>query len=150
MNLSNYIAPEDIHLELRAQTKPEVFRELVSLFRFDPRTEGEVLALLERREQTGSTGIGRGIAVPHCRTAIVPRLRVIYARRPGGIEFDAIDGAPVEHLFVLIAPPVEVSNEYLPVLGRIARLASEPDVSERLKSVTTPEEFLRILAEKNL
>jgi mannitol/fructose-specific phosphotransferase system IIA component (Ntr-type) len=150
MNLGNYIAREDIHLELRAQTKPEVLRELVALFRFDAATERELLALLERREQTGSTGIGRGIAVPHCRTPIVTRLRVIYARRPGGIEFGAVDGAPVEHLFVLIAPPVEASNEYLPVLGRIARLASEPDVPERLRSAKTPEDFLSILAAKNV
>jgi mannitol/fructose-specific phosphotransferase system IIA component (Ntr-type) len=139
-----------VHLALQAETKPEVLRELVSLLRYDPETERAVLSMFERREALGSTGIGRGIAVPHCRTPIVPRLRVIYARRLGGVEFDAIDGAPVEHFFVLIAPPVETSNAYLPVLGRIARLASEPDVAERLKAAKTPDEFLSILAEKKV
>jgi PTS system nitrogen regulatory IIA component len=150
MKLSDYIAPEDVHLELRGVTKAEVFSELASLLRLDPETERTVLIILQNREAMGSTGIGRGIAVPHCRTPIVPRLRVIYARRSGGIEFDAIDGAPVEHFFLLIAPPVEASNEYLPVLGRIARLAKEKEVPERLRAATTVEEFLQLLAEKEV
>jgi nitrogen PTS system EIIA component len=150
VNLSTFIAPEDIHLRLRAETKPDLLRELAALFRFDRDNEAAVLRILQRREQMGSTGIGRGIAVPHCRTPIVQRLRVIYGRQPDGVEYDAVDGAPVQHLFVLLAPPVEVSNEYLPVLGRIARLAKEPDVPGRLAAVTSPEEFVRILAEKGV
>jgi mannitol/fructose-specific phosphotransferase system IIA component (Ntr-type) len=150
VNLSDYIAPEDIRLDLQARTRTDLFREIASLFRFDGDTEAAIRTLLERREAMGSTGIGRGIAVPHCRTPLVPRLRVLYGRRPGGIEFDAVDGAPVEHFFVLVAPPVETSNEYLPVLGRVARLAKEADVPDRLRSVTTSEEFLRLLADKKL
>src|SRR4029450_3817504 len=119
MNLSDYIAPEDIRLDLHAETRSDLFRELAAIFRYAPDTEATVRDLLERREAMGSTGIGRGVAVPHCRTSVVPRLRVLYARRPGGVEFGAVDGAPVEHFFVLVAPPVEASNEYLPVLGRI-------------------------------
>jgi mannitol/fructose-specific phosphotransferase system IIA component (Ntr-type) len=77
-------------------------------------------------------------------------LQVAYGRRLGGIPYDPIDGEPVVHLFLLVAPPVEVSNEYLPVLGRVAQLAKEPDVPARLADAATPEDFLRILAEKSV
>ena len=150
MPLSDYFAPSDIHLDLKARDRRELFPELASFLHLDPSTAETICRLLEQRELTGSTGIVRGIAVPHCRTALVPRLRAIYARKAAGIAFDAIDGNPVEHFFVLLAPPIEVANEYLPVLGRIARLAKEADVSVRLHAVATPEDFLRVLAEKGV
>jgi PTS system nitrogen regulatory IIA component len=150
MKLSDYLSLADIHLELRALTKPDVFRELTSLLGLEAGPERALLAALERREAMGSTGIGRGIAVPHSRTSIVSRLRVVYGRRPGGIAFNAVDGAPVEHFFLLIAPPVEASNAYLPVLGRIARLAKEPDAPARLTAAATREEFLQVLADKDV
>jgi mannitol/fructose-specific phosphotransferase system IIA component (Ntr-type) len=148
MQLSDFIMPEDIHLALAARSRTDLFPELASLLRLGAPTEAAVRALLEKREAMGSTGIGRGIAVPHCRTSLVAKLRVIYARSPGGIEFGSIDGVPVEHFFLLLAPPVEVANEYLPVLGRIARLAKEADTPELLRAVASPEAFLAFLATK--
>jgi mannitol/fructose-specific phosphotransferase system IIA component (Ntr-type) len=64
------------------------------------------------------------------------------------VDYGSVDGSPVEHLFLLVAPPVEVSNEYLPVLGRIAQLAKEADTPARLCAVQSPEEFRQFLAEK--
>lgn len=150
VNLSDYLDPGDIHFDLRAEDKSAVLRELVSYLHLDPESEAAVLRILNRREEMGSTGIGRGIAVPHCRTPIVRRLRVLYGGRPGGIGYDAVDGHRVEHFFLLIAPPVEASNEYLPVLGRIAQLAKDQDVPARLASVETPDAFHRLLAEKGV
>jgi len=150
MNLAQYIARDDIHLDLRGRDAAEVLSELASRLHLDQESEAVVRRILQHRESMGSTGIGRGIAVPHCRTPITKRLRVIYGRRPGGIPYGAVDGAPVEHFFVLIAPPVEASNEYLPVLGRIARLAKEPDLPARLATVQTVDEFLRILADQGV
>ena len=134
MHLADYLARDDIHLDLPGRDASEVLTELASRLHLDQESEAVVRRILQHRETMGSTGIGRGIAVPHCRTPIVKRLRVIYGRRVGGIPFGAVDGASVEHFFVLIAPPVEASNEYLPVLGRIARLAKEPDLPTRLTS----------------
>jgi mannitol/fructose-specific phosphotransferase system IIA component (Ntr-type) len=78
----------------------------------------------------------------------VPRLRVVFGRKPGGLAWDAVDGQPVSYIFLLAAPPVEGSNDYLPVLGRIAELVKEPDVPNRLGQVTTAAEFLALLEEK--
>jgi mannitol/fructose-specific phosphotransferase system IIA component (Ntr-type) len=106
--------------------------------------------IVKRRENLGSTGIGRGIAIPHCRSLVVNRLRVAFGRKRDGIDFRAIDDKPVYHFFLIVAPPLEVSNQYLPVLGKIAQFAKEPDVPERLASLQRPEEFLDLLDEKNV
>jgi mannitol/fructose-specific phosphotransferase system IIA component (Ntr-type) len=148
--LSDYIAPADVRLDLRAATGSELLAELVGGLDLEPEQASAVLRMLLRREEMGSTGIGRGIAVPHCRTPLVRRLRVIYGRRPGGVEFGAPDGVPVEHFFLLVAPPVEVSNDYLPVLGRVAQLAKEPDTPARLAAVRAPAELTALLVEKRV
>ena len=92
--------------------------------------------MLQRRESLGSTGMGRGIAIPHCRSLVANRLRLAYGYSRAGIQFQAIDGKPVHHLFLIVAPPLEISNQYLPVLGRIAQFAKEPDVPDRLAALT--------------
>src|SRR2546430_4370436 len=74
--------------------------------------------MLKRRETLGSTGIGQNIAIPHCRALAVNRLRVAFGRKLDGIDFNAIDGKPVHYFFLIVAPPLEVSNQYLPVQDR--------------------------------
>jgi mannitol/fructose-specific phosphotransferase system IIA component (Ntr-type) len=81
---------------------------------------------------------------------VVSKLRVAFGRKPDGIDFKAIDNKPLYNFFVIVAPPLEVSNQYLPVLGKIAQFAKEPDVPERLATLQAPEEFLRLLEEKNV
>ena len=73
-----------------------------------------------------------------------------YGRTVDGLDFKAIDGGPVDHFFLIVAPPLEVSNQYLPVLGRIAQFGKEPDVPERLAKIETPEEFISLLEEKGV
>ncbi len=106
--------------------------------------------MLKRRENLGSTGIGRRIAIPHCRSLVVNRLRVAFGRKMAGIDFDAIDKKSVQHIFLIVAPPLEVSNQYLPVLGRIAQFGKEPDVPESLTQIETPEEFIALLEDKGV
>ena len=110
----------------------------------------ELVAEILRREELMSTAIGRGIAIPHCRSLVANRLRLAYGRSRKGIDFQAIDGKPVFHLFLIVAPPLEISNQYLPVLGRIAQFAKEPQVPERLASLAHPDEFFRLLEEKGV
>jgi mannitol/fructose-specific phosphotransferase system IIA component (Ntr-type) len=105
--------------------------------------------MLKRRENLGSTGFGGGVAIPHCRSLVVKRLRVAFARKPEGLDFDALDGKPVHHFFLIVAPPLEVTNpQYLPVLGKIAQFCKDPDVVRRLGELDSVEEFLQLLEEK--
>ena len=150
MRLREFFSEDAVTLELQSTTKDAVLKELVGLLKLDEKAEGMLFKMLKRRETLGSTGIGNHIAIPHCRSLVVSRLRCAFGRSLKGIDFKAIDDQPVNYFFLIVAPPLDVSNQYLPVLGKLAQFAKEPDVPERLAKVGTPEEFLALLKEKNL
>jgi mannitol/fructose-specific phosphotransferase system IIA component (Ntr-type) len=150
MHLKDFFSPDAITLALRGGSKDEVLAELVGLLRMDERSSGTLLRIIQRRENLGSTGIGRGIAIPHCRSLVVNRLRLAFGHRSEGVDYQAIDGKPVHHLFLIVAPPLEISNQYLPVLGKIAQFAKEADVPDRLAALRSTEDFWRLLEEKGV
>ena len=150
MDLRDFFTEDAISLDLKGETKDDVLRELIGLLKLDEKSEATLFKMLKRRENLGSTGIGRQIAIPHCRSLVVNRLRVAFGRRKQGVDFKAIDEKPVKFLFLIVAPPLEVSNQYLPVLGKIAQFSKEPDVPERLMALQTPAEFMKLLEEKGV
>ncbi|HEY8195586.1 MAG TPA: PTS sugar transporter subunit IIA [Gemmatimonadales bacterium] len=150
MRLKEFLSPDAISLSLRGGSKDEILNELVGLLRTDERSANILVRILQRRENLGSTGIGRGIAIPHGRSLVVSRLRLAFGRKPEGADFQAIDGKPVFSFFLIMAPPLEISNQYLPVLGKIAQFAKEPDVPDRLAGVKSADEFFRLLEEKGV
>lgn len=150
MELREFFSEDAVKLELEGTTKDEVLKELISLLKLDEKAEGMLFKMLKRRENLGSTGIGRGIAIPHCRSLVVNRLRVAFGRKRTGLDFKAIDDKPVQFFFLIVAPPLEVSNQYLPVLGKIAQFSKEPDVPERLLTLPTPADFMALLEEKKI
>jgi mannitol/fructose-specific phosphotransferase system IIA component (Ntr-type) len=149
VQLRDFFSEDAINLGLQSTTKDDALRELVGLLKLDEKSEAMLFKMLKRRETLGSTGIGQNIAIPHCRSLVVNKLRVAFARKNEGIDFAAIDGKPVHYFFLIVAPPLEVSNQYLPVLGKIAQFAKEPDVPEKLARLSSPKEFLKLLEEKN-
>ncbi len=150
MRLREFFADDAINLDLKATTKDAALKELIGLLKLDERSQQVLFKMLKRRETLGSTGIGQSIAIPHCRSLVVERLRCAFGRRLDGIDFKAIDDKPVNYFFLIVAPPLEVSNQYLPVLGKIAQFAKEADVPDRLARLATPQEFLHLLEEKNI
>jgi mannitol/fructose-specific phosphotransferase system IIA component (Ntr-type) len=150
MRLRDFFSPGGISFDLQATDKDALLAEMVVLLGMDARASETLLRVLQRRETLGSTGFGRGIAIPHCRSLVASRLRIAFGQSRQGVEFHAIDGRPVHHLFLIVAPPLEISNQYLPVLGRVAQFAKEPDVPSRLSTLTGPEEFFRLLEEKGV
>jgi len=150
MELREFFSEDAIKLELDGTTKDDVLKELIGLLGMDEKAEGMLFKMLKRRENLGSTGIGRGIAIPHCRLMVVSKLRVAFARKSGGLDFKAIDEKPVNFFFLIVAPPLEVSNQYLPVLGKIAQFSKEADVPDRLFGLREPAEFMALLEEKGV
>jgi PTS system nitrogen regulatory IIA component len=150
MELREFFSEDAIKLELEGTTKDDVLKELIALLGLDDKSEGMLFKMLKRRENLGSTGIGRGIAIPHCRSLVVNKLRVAFGRKSSGLDFKAIDEKPVNFFFLIVAPPLEVSNQYLPVLGKIAQFSKEPDVPERLLGISQPREFMALLEEKGV
>jgi PTS system nitrogen regulatory IIA component len=150
MNLAEFFSPDTISVDLQGRSKDEILAELVGLLRLDERSTDTLLRMLQRRETLGSTGVGRGIAIPHCRSLVVNRVRLAYGHHRKGVEYQAIDNRPVFDFFLIVAPPLEVSNQYLPILGKIAQFAKDADVPERLAGLQTADDFLRLLGEKGV
>lgn len=150
MLLRDFFSTDTIKLDLKAETKDDALKELVTLFGLDDKSEAILFKMLKRRENLGSTGIGRAIAIPHCRSLVVNRLRVAFGRQASGLDFKAIDGKPVRYIFLIVAPPLEVSNQYLPVLGKIAQFSKEPDVPEKLAALESGKSFIELLESKGL
>lgn len=150
MLLQDFLQPHAVSFQLRGDTKDAVLTELVQLLGVDDRSAATLHTLLQRRESLGSTGVGRGIAIPHCRSLEVDRLRLAFGHHPAGVDYQAIDDQPVHDFFLIVAPPLEVSNQYLPVLGRIAQFAKDPDVPEKLAALRSPEELFALLRERGV
>jgi nitrogen PTS system EIIA component len=150
VQLREFFTEDAVNLNLASTTKDDVLKELVGLLHLDEKSDGTLYKMLKRRETLGSTGIGQNIAIPHCRSLVVNELRVAFGRKPEGLDFGAIDGQPVHYFFLIVAPPLEVSNQYLPVLGKIAQFSKESDVPERLAKLKAPGEFLALLEEKHI
>ncbi len=148
MKLIELFTADVVNLNLTSESKDGTIDQLVSLLQLDEKSQAVLNKTLKRRENLGSTGIGRGIAIPHCRSLVVSRLRLAFGRRPGGVEFKAIDDDPVYNFFLIVAPPLEVSNQYLPVLGKIAQFAKDDDVPSLLAGLEEPEDFLKLLEER--
>ncbi len=150
MELREFFTEDSVSLDLQGETKDEILKELIALLGLDDKSQAILYKMLKRRENLGSTGIGKGIAIPHCRSLVVNRLRVAFGRKRQGVDFKAIDEQPVYNFFLIVAPPLEVSNQYLPVLGKIAQFSKEPDVAQRLEGLSSGREFLGLLDEKGV
>ena len=139
---------EDLFIpELPPGDKAAVLKHLVQHLREKGRISSDkiVLNALMTRENMGSTGIGKGIAIPHSRTLVANRLTVLAARSKKGVDFDAMDANPVHLFFLILAPPQERNNQYLPLLGRLVETLREAPVRKNLLAAADFKEFVEIL-----
>ncbi|MFN2315164.1 MAG: PTS sugar transporter subunit IIA [Gemmatimonadales bacterium] len=150
MQLRDFLDPASVSLALQAPDKDTLLAEMVGLLRLDPRATVTLTQIVRRREHLGSTGFGRGIAIPHARSLVVNRLRVAFGYHRAGVEYQAVDQLPVHAVFLIVAPPHEVSNQYLPVLGKVAQLCQFPDTPERLARLPDVDALLAFLTERGV
>jgi len=132
---------------LSSTTKHEAIEEIVDMFVKNNiiRNREIVIQMLRQRESLGSTGIGKGVAIPHGRTTAAPDVLIAFAKSDQGVDFDAIDGKPVHLIFMIIAPPHEVSNVYLPILGTLVTILKDNKNRKNLLKCNTFEEFQRVI-----
>jgi len=147
MKLTDHLRPEFMELELKSRTKDEVLRELVDLLPVDPQSAEIILETLKKREELGSTGVSKGIAIPHCRSLLVKKLCVILGRSKEGVDFRALDKKPVYLFFLIVAPPQEPSNQYLIALGKVAQMARVLARKKQMLEIEEKQDFLRFLEE---
>jgi PTS system nitrogen regulatory IIA component len=148
-SLLDYFEQELFLPELKSTRRDDALREMVDLLVEHRRVrDGQILLeMLRQREELGSTGIGRGVAVPHGRSLAVGRLTLVVARSQAGIEFDSMDGKPVHLIFLTVAPPQDRANLYLPVLGKIVELVKSARTRKKLLAAPGYTEFTAILSE---
>lgn len=107
-------------------------------------TSNEVFDSLLSRERLGSTGLGHGVALPHGRVSNLDRTIGAFIRLDKGVDFDAVDGEPVDLLFALLVPE-QSTEEHLEFLARLAEMFSTPELREQLRRQTAPEALYDIL-----
>lgn len=133
---------------LKAKTKQELFEEIVDQFVKVKYLKNRkiVLDMLNRREQLGSTGIGKNVAIPHGRTTSASDIMIAFGKSEQGIEYDSIDNKPVHLVFMIIAPPQDEDNMYLVILGKMVELLSKSKIRKKLMEAETFEEFVEIIS----
>jgi PTS system nitrogen regulatory IIA component len=105
----------------------------------------DVLDALVDRESQGSTGVGRGVALPHARLKNLDRLRAVVVRLERPVAFDAVDDQPVDILFALFAP-MDAQTQHLRALARVSRLLRQGEVREHLRQARSPDAIYAILS----
>lgn len=148
MLLTELLTPERIKIPLASTGKDELLGELVDVIdaSFSREDRRDVLRAVKEREDVLSTGIGHGVAIPHGKSSSVPRLALAAGVTREGVNFDALDGQPV-NLFFLLVGPESAAGEHVKALSRISRLLRRESFRERLIAAATPEEFYSILVE---
>ena len=164
MNLTRYLSTDLIKLDMepplpppeepeanlekfRQQQKEKVIEELVELLDQSGKVTNKrkLLQDLIHRERRATTGLSRGIAVPHVRTQHIRELTIAIARSREGLDFDALDGAPTHFFFVVVAPPHEDESLYLKIYKHLAEVTSFSSALESLMQVEDPGEMIRLL-----
>jgi mannitol/fructose-specific phosphotransferase system IIA component (Ntr-type) len=147
VKISSLLKAERIHLNLKAAGRDSVLKELVGRTGLEEKEQKILLVSLKQREELGSTGIGKSVAIPHCRSLLLNSLTLIVGRSKTGVDFDSIDKKPAKLFFLIIAPPHDPQNQYLITLGRIAQLAKELSPADALFTADQPDEFISRITE---
>jgi len=143
----DFLSPDAIAPALKAGSKKQALHDLASqAARLVGRDEREIFDTLLQRERLGSTGIGEGIAIPHGRLPKLDRLFGMFARLDRPIDFEAIDGEPVDILFLLLAPE-GAGADHLKALARIARMLREPGIHDRIRAARDASALYAVLTQ---
>lgn len=147
--MKNFLVRDAIVPALAATTKEGAIRELVTSLGaagyFPPAKVDHVVGEILRREGLGSTGIGRGVGVPHSRFEGLPRLIGTLGLAPAGIPFDSIDGADVRLVFLLVSRP-DQPGPHLHALETIVRVSESDEFIEKLLASTTRDEIWDVIS----
>jgi nitrogen PTS system EIIA component len=145
LEIADLVTPRSVVAQLRAPTKRQVLQELA---RRAGTTTGiadrRIYDALAERERLGTTGIGNGVAIPHCRLAELTRLYGLFARLERPIPFEAIDDEPVDLVFVLLAP-ADAGAEHLKALARVSRLLRDRAICEKLRGANSADALYALL-----
>jgi PTS system fructose-specific IIC component len=151
MNIQDLLLPELMILDLQSTSKRAALKEMVAKLHQagKVRDEEEFLEGILAREAQTTTGLGDGIAMPHAKNAAVVEPVIAFARSNNGVEYDALDGQPVELLF-MIAAPVDANDTHLQALANLSRYLLESGFTDKLKSATSSQAVWELFGEEKV
>lgn len=152
MSLANLLSAEQIIPEMKATERWAAIVELIDLLvrlgKIEPQDRDSILTALRQREETMSTGIGFGIAIPHCSSDRIDEVVAAFGRSTTGIEFDALDNAPVKFIVLFIVPKNQFQT-HLRTLASIAKFLNDRATRERLAEAKSADEILSIFRDRS-
>jgi PTS system fructose-specific IIA component/PTS system nitrogen regulatory IIA component len=150
MKFSDFICKDAVRTHLEADEKQAVIRgmatSLLESGKIDKKNYESIVEAILKREELGSTGIGRGVAVPHTKHPSIERLVGTVAISQEGVDFDSLDGEKVHLLFLLVSPP-DRPGDHLRALENISRQLRDDTFCRFLKQSKTPEDVWQLLEE---
>lgn len=150
MRLSDILVRDAAIFELQAKNKETVLREMIEALvecgKVSPARSNDLFDALMRRERLGTTGVGKGIAVPHAKHECIERMIACIAHSRTGVDFASLDSEPVYTVFLLLASP-SATSEHLAALERISSIVRDDDYWRFLRDARTRDEMLEIIGE---
>ena len=145
MEIANLLSLSGVLDDVRAGSKKQALQELSAIAAAQTeQEERSVLDMLLARERLGSTGVGAGVAIPHAKLACLTQIAAVFARLREPIEFDAVDGKPVDLIFLLLAPD-SAGSDHLKALALVSRLLRDHRVCARLRGADNAEAIYAVL-----
>jgi len=146
MLLTDLVAPGAIVPALNVTSKKQFLQELAAkAAALTGQSERAILETLQQRERLGSTGVGNGIAIPHGKLPKLNKLFGLFARLDRPVDFEALDGQPVDLIFLLLAPE-SAGADHLKALARVARLLRDGEVARKLRDSRDADALYAVLA----
>ena len=146
MPLADLVAPSAIVPGLKANGKKQALQELAGrAAALTGQSERTIFEIVLQREKLGSTGVGNGVAIPHGKLPKLNKLFGLFARLNRAVDFEALDGQPVDLIFLLLAPE-SAGADHLKALARIARLLRDPEIARKLRDSRDAEAIYAVLA----
>lgn len=144
--IADYINEETVNLDLKSKVKNMVIKELYGAIKDSDSIKNKELGLSDiyAREELGSTGIGKGVALPHAKTKAVDELIITFGISKNGVSYNSMDGEDVNIFFMFLCPEKK-TQEYLKVLARISRLIRDEKFVDNLLKADSNEEIIKII-----
>lgn len=150
MRINELLPAGAVRAQLKAREKIELIEELAKVLAeaYPEIDTSEIADKIIAREKLGSTGIGNGIAIPHCKMSGIDQLLCCFGRSRVGIEFDSSDYKPAHIFFALVAPE-NAAGEHLKALASISKLCQKPEFRKRVMDAEDDSEIYRVMLEED-
>lgn len=146
MPLTDVVALDAIIPSLKVNGKKQALQELAAkAAQICGHSEKQIFETLMQREKLGSTGVGNGVAIPHGKLPKLSKLFGLFARLERSVDFESLDGQPVNLIFLLLAPE-GAGADHLKALARVARVLRDPDTARKLRESRDAEAIYAVLA----